>query len=411
MSFQGTRQPARDRSITLMHVFLLASGANLLVAAITLSTVLGTVVRKQANTDVRADLGHVTGAVLSSEQTGSLLTDPALVSAISHRLMLDPNIARVEVVRKGQAPQRAATRGQFVFQRPLRSADGKQGVLWVYSNPIDTRQSTISRVRFIWLSVAFVFLALFAVLALLVRGASRALQRRRRALQQQSQALLDAYRRLEQSSLEAIESLNATVDAKDPSTAGHSQRVVEIALRIGRELKFEPARLELLRLGALFHDIGKLAVPDAILLKPGRLTPEEFEVIKRHCDDGARIVDRFSPLRPVVAIIRHHHERWGGQGYPIGLEGESIPLEASIVGLADAWDAMTTNRPYKKMLSLEEARNEVEGCNGSQFRPDVVEAMLSALDTDPEIFTPLESKPPEPSRRGQSRPRPVESLS
>jgi putative nucleotidyltransferase with HDIG domain len=395
----------RDRSITLMHVFLLASGVILFVAAATLSIVLGSVVRRQASADIRADLNHVTRMVLSSEQTRNLLIDPALVSTTKHRLLLDPNIAQVEVVQEGQAPLLSAGRGQIVFQQPLRSSSGKRGVLRVLSNPIDTRQSTGSRVRFIWVSVTLVFLALFAVLALLVRGASRALQRRRSALQQQSQALLDAYRRLEQSSLEAIESLNATVDAKDPSTAGHSQRVVEIALRIGRELGFEPARLELLRLGALFHDIGKLAVPDAILLKPGRLTRQEFEVMKRHCDDGARIVDRFGPLRPVVSIIRHHHERWSGHGYPVGLEGESIPLEASIVGLADAWDAMTTNRPYKEMLSLEEAREEVEGCSGSQFRPYVVEAMLSALDKDPEILTPLESKPSEASERNRTRSR------
>jgi len=211
-------------------------------------------------------------------------------------------------------------------------------------------------------------------------------------LEQQSEALLDAYRRLERSSFEAIESLNAAVDAKDPSTAGHSQRVEEIAVRIGRELQFDPARLELLRLGALFHDIGKLAVPDAILLKPARLTRQEFEVIKRHCNDGARIVDRFGPLRPVVSIIRHHHEHWSGAGYPAGLEGETIPIEASIVDVADSWDAMTTNRPYKAMLSVEEAREEVIRCSGTQFRPDVVDALLSAMERDPDGFAPLDAQ-------------------
>ena len=149
---------------------------------------------------------------------------------------------------------------------------------------------------------------------------------------------------------------------------------------------------ELLRLGALFHDIGKLAVPDAILLKPARLTRQEFEVIKRHCNDGARIVDRFGPLRPVVSIIRHHHEHWSGAGYPAGLEGETIPIEASIVGVADSWDAMTTNRPYKAMLSVEEAREEVKRCRGTQFRPDVVDALLSAMEREPEVFAPLDAQ-------------------
>jgi putative nucleotidyltransferase with HDIG domain len=406
MSTEGTRQPARDHSITLMHVFLLASGAILLAAAITLSLVLGSAVRKQAISDLRADLSHATGVVLTSKEADSLLVDRASVNAVTHRLLLDSNVATVEVVRTGQTPSLKERPGQIVYQQPLRSSGGRQGFIRVLSNPIDTGRNIDSRVRFIWLSVTLVFLALFVVLALLVRSASRSLQRRRTALQRQSQALLDAYRRLEQSSLEAIESLNATVDAKDPSTAGHSQRVVEIALRIGRELGFEPARLELLRLGALFHDIGKLAVPDAILLKPGRLTRQEFEVMKRHCDDGARIVDRFGPLRPVVSIIRHHHERWSGHGYPAGLEGETIPLEASIVGVADAWDAMTTNRPYKTMLSVEEAREEVDGCSGTQFRPDVVEALLSALEKDPEIFTPLGTPAPEaPKKSGRARAR------
>ena len=115
-------------------------------------------------------------------------------------------------------------------------------------------------------------------------------------------------------------------------------------------------------------------------------------MIKRHCNDGARIVDRFGPLRPVVSIIRYHHEHWSGAGYPAGLEGETIPIEASIVGVADSWDAMTTNRPYKAMLSVEEALVEVKRCSGTQFRPDVVDALLSAMERDPEVFVPLDAQ-------------------
>jgi putative nucleotidyltransferase with HDIG domain len=382
----------RDRSITLMHVFLLASGVILLAFAVTLSIVLGAVVRGQASSDVRDDLSHATSVVLASIRVGDLLTKPAAATTISERLLHNPNVARVEVVRGGQTSSLAPGHDQIVYRKSLRAQNGQQGQLLVLSRPIATSSSTGSHVRNIWLSVALVFLALFAVLALLVRSASRVLRGRRRALEQQSEALLDAYRRLQQSSFEAIESLNAAVDAKDPSTAGHSQRVEEIAVRIGRELQLEPARLELLRLGALFHDIGKLAVPDAILLKPARLTRQEFEVIKRHCNDGARIVDRFGPLRPVVSIIRHHHEHWSGAGYPAGFEGETIPIEASIVGVADSWDAMTTNRPYKAMLSVEEAREEVKRCRGTQFRPDVVDALLSALERDPEVFAPLDAQ-------------------
>jgi putative nucleotidyltransferase with HDIG domain len=392
MATPSTRFRVRDRSIALMHVFLLASGAILLASAVTLPIVLGSVVRGQASADVRADLSHATSIVLTSKHVGDVLTKPAAAATISRQLLHNPNVAKVEVVSGGKTSSLAPGHDQIVYRKSLRAQNGQHGQLLVLSRPIATSSDTGSHVRNIWLSVALVFLALFAVLALIARSASRVLRGRKRALEQQSEALLDAYRRLEQSSLEAIESLNAAVDAKDPSTAGHSQRVEEIALRIGRELGFEPARLELLRIGALFHDIGKLAVPDAILLKPARLTRQEFEVIKRHCNDGARIVDRFGPLRPVVSIIRHHHEHWSGAGYPGGLEGETIPIEASIVGVADAWDAMTTNRPYKATLSVEEAREEVERCRGTQFRPDVVDALLSALEQDPGVLTPLDTQ-------------------
>ena len=393
MPFRSTRIRLRDRSIALMHVLLLLSGVAPLASAIALSLLLGAVVHRQASSDLRSDLSHATSVVLASSRVGDLLAEPAAAATVSEQLLHNPNVAQVEIVRGGQSTSLTPGNDQIVYQKALYAQNGQQGALLVLSQPIGASSGTSSRVRYIWLSVALVFLTLFALLALLVRSATRMLRGRNRALEQKSEALLDAYRRLEQSSLEAIESLNAAVDAKDPSTAGHSKRVEQIAVRIGRELEFDPLRLELLRLGALFHDIGKLAVPDAILLKPARLTRQEFEVIKRHCNDGARIVDRFGPLRPVVSIVRHHHERWSGEGYPAGLKGETIPFEASIVGVADAWDAMTTNRPYKATLSVEEAREELKRCRGTQFRPDVVDALLSAMERDAEAFAPLYTQP------------------
>ena len=393
MATLSTRFRMRDRSIALMHLLLLVSGLVLIAFAVTLSLLLGSFVHRQANSAVRSDLSHATSVVLASGRAGDLLTKPATAETITSQLLHNPDIAKVEVVRRGQAPTLAPGHDQLVYRKSLRASNGLQGQLLVLSRPVSASSDAGSHIRYIWLSVALVFLALFAVLAFLARGVSGVLRGRRRVLEQQSKALLDAYRRLERSSFEAIESLNAAVDAKDPSTAGHSQRVEKIAMRIGRELEFDPARLELLRLGALFHDIGKLAVPDAILLKPACLTRQEFEVIKRHCVDGARIVDRLGPLRPVASIIRHHHEHWSGAGYPAGLEGETIPIEASIVGVADSWDAMTTNRPYKAMLSVEEAREEVKTCRGTQFRPDVVDALLDAMVREPDAFAPLDAQP------------------
>jgi putative nucleotidyltransferase with HDIG domain len=232
-------------------------------------------------------------------------------------------------------------------------------------------------VRTIWLSVGAVFVLLHLVFVALVRGASRRLREQTATLRRQSVALIDSYRQLEESSLGAIESLNAVVEAKDPYTAGHSQRVRQIAVAIGEQLGLAPDRLETLTTSALFHDIGKIAVPDAVLTKPGRLDPAEYELIKQHAAKGAEIVGKLPQLATSVPAIRHHHERWDGRGYPDELAGREIPLDAAILGLADAWDAMTTDRPYADALSLTEAFAQVRQGRGTQFHPEVVDAFFA----------------------------------
>jgi len=230
--------------------------------------------------------------------------------------------------------------------------------------------------RTIWLTLAAVFASLFVALALLVRGASRRLQAQARDLRRSSGELQQSYRLLEQSALETIETLNATVEAKDPYTAGHSQRVRDLSLLVGREIGLSEERLEMLATSALFHDVGKIGVPDAILAKPAKLSPDEFEIVKQHAARGAEIVAKMSRFEQGVAAIRHHHERWDGRGYPDGLAGTAIPLEASIIGLADAWDAMTTARPYSRPLPPAAALEQVREGRSTQFRPDVVDALL-----------------------------------
>jgi putative nucleotidyltransferase with HDIG domain len=168
--------------------------------------------------------------------------------------------------------------------------------------------------------------------------------------------------------------------------------VQRIALAVANELGLEAESLEAIRYGSLFHDIGKIAVPDAILGKPSSLTDDEFEVIKRHPTDGADIVSKLGSLRDSVPLIRHHHERWDGAGYPDGLAGNAIPADACIVGLADAWDAMTTDRPYRPALALEDAAAEVRRGRGTQFAPVVVDAFFAALRRQPAVFEP-ESQP------------------
>ena len=261
---------------------------------------------------------------------------------------------------------------------PIRvSASGPPiGAYEIYANATKLVASIAARQRLIWAATGGVFLVLWLGSVLLVRGASSTLRRQWRELQEHSAALAESYEKLETSTLEAIESLNATVEAKDPYTAGHSKRVHDISLQIGLRLGLSEPELDALRYGALFHDIGKIAIPDAILTKPAALTDEEYELMKTHSLEGARIAAKFGRLRESVPVIRHHHERWDGRGYPGGLADERIPRSATIVGLADAWDAMTTERPYSAALSHAAALEELRLGRGTQFSPEVVDAML-----------------------------------
>jgi len=179
-----------------------------------------------------------------------------------------------------------------------------------------------------------------------------------------------------------MESLSATVDARDAYTAGHSRRVQQLALAIGRELRLSLAELDLLGHAALFHDIGKLAIPDTVLLKPSALSSDEWALMQRHAEEGARIIDRLGFLDDAVPSIRHHHERWDGAGYPDGLAGEEIPLGARIIHVADALDSMLTNRIYRTARPAADAREELRRGAGSQFCPRCIGALERLLDGD-----------------------------
>jgi diguanylate cyclase (GGDEF)-like protein/putative nucleotidyltransferase with HDIG domain len=233
-------------------------------------------------------------------------------------------------------------------------------------------------------------LAVFAVPLLLMRKTQeaylrhtqRSAQKLRQAaetIQTQNVSLEHANKLLKERSTAAMESLSATVDARDAYTAGHSRRVQQLALAIGRELGLSQAELDLLGHAALFHDIGKLAIPDAILLKPASLTAEEWELMQRHADEGARIIDRLGFLNDAVPAIRHHHERFDGTGYPDRIQGEEIPLGARIIHVADALDSMLTTRIYRAARPASEALDELRRAAGTQFCPRCVAALERIL--------------------------------
>jgi len=190
------------------------------------------------------------------------------------------------------------------------------GAYEIYADARPLEPFLAGRRQVIWVTVAFVVLALSLALALLIRAASRTLRRQAVKLRQRSQELLESYRQLEESALQAVESLNATIEAKDPYTAGHSRRVEELAARIARQLQLPEDQIDTVRLGALFHDIGTIAVPDRVLAKPGRLEPEEVDHLRRHVLEGARIVAKLARLQQSVPIVRYHHERLGRHSLP-----------------------------------------------------------------------------------------------
>ncbi|HLY93768.1 MAG TPA: diguanylate cyclase [Gaiellaceae bacterium] len=192
--------------------------------------------------------------------------------------------------------------------------------------------------------------------------------------------LQHAYRLLRERSTAAMESLSAIVDARDSYTAGHSRRVREIALAAGRELGLSRDELEMLGHAALFHDIGKLAIPDAILLKPGPLDEVEWTLMRTHAEKGAAIIERLGFLHDAVPAIRHHHEWFDGAGYPDGLVGEEIPVGARIIHVADALDSMVTTRIYRPVLTRQAALRELQAGAGSQFCPDCVVALERILE-------------------------------
>jgi putative nucleotidyltransferase with HDIG domain len=177
----------------------------------------------------------------------------------------------------------------------------------------------------------------------------------------------------------AIRALAAALDARDPYTAGHSERVSVISVAIGRELQLPVGDLEVLRLGALLHDIGKIGVPDQVLRKPGALTAAEYDSIKEHPALGARILRTVPFLSPHIPIVELHHERPDGRGYPRGLRDEDIPLAARIVHVADAYDAMTSARAYRRAMPTGDALRELWRCAGTEFHAEIVGALVRAL--------------------------------
>lgn len=203
-------------------------------------------------------------------------------------------------------------------------------------------------------------------------------------VRQRTSELNDALRSLEDAYRTTLRALTSALETRDAETHGHSERVVNFSLRLGRELGLNAEQMRSLEFGSLLHDIGKIGVPDAILRKPAALTPEEWERMREHPVHGRKILRGIEFLEGASRVVAQHHEKWDGSGYPLGLRGEEIDLNARIFAVADAFDAMTSDRVYRKGRSYEVAAAELNDFSGTQFDPLVVDAFrrVPALEWD-----------------------------
>jgi HD-GYP domain-containing protein (c-di-GMP phosphodiesterase class II) len=187
------------------------------------------------------------------------------------------------------------------------------------------------------------------------------------------------YTELKETFYSTAEALAETIELRDPYTGGHTKRVMTYSLAIGKYMDLSKKELENLRLSAILHDIGKIGVRDDVLLKQGRLDDVEFEKMSRHPGYGSEVLGRIRQLKNVIPGVRGHHERYDGNGYPDRLGNGDIPLTARIISVADTFDAMTSDRPYRKGLTPEKAFDELRRCSGTQFDPEVIDAFIAAL--------------------------------
>ena len=418
------------RPLTLLRTFLVASALILAVGAVALSTRLSDDLRAAALDDNAHDTAAYVDAVLAPSvargsrivrtpraqrlleravrrsedlralnvyaRNGRLALSTARPDRIGRR-RASPDLEDVLTTNEPSAelvdPMGSAPRVVRVWT-PVRNGRGAAvGAAEVTLDDAVVTGTMADASWTIWYAVGIVFGLLWLALALLVSGASARMRAQNMDLEARSHDLVESSRQLEATLLETIETLNAAVEARDPYTAGHSQRVRRVSLAIGRELRLSARQLGALGTAALFHDIGKIGMPDSILTKPERLDRAEQRVMREHAAHGAAIVARISSLKDSVPAIRHHHERWDGLGYPDGLSGRDIPVEAAIIAIADAWDAMTTDRPYAAALGMDEAMLQIHAGKGKQFNPAVVDAFAAVSRRRPAELLPPEVPP------------------
>jgi putative nucleotidyltransferase with HDIG domain len=252
--------------------------------------------------------------------------------------------------------------------------------------PLEARISDIKKLVYGGSTAAFSLL--YASLFVLVSRASRQISRQQNALERSHVALAQAYDT-------TLEGWSRALDLRDKETEGHSRRVTELTMRLARAIGVQNEELVHVRRGALLHDIGKMGVPDSILLKDGPLSAEETNIMQRHPSYAYDLLSHVAFLKPALDIPYCHHEKWDGTGYPRGLTGDQIPLAARIFAVADVWDALCSNRPYRAAWSTARALDYIRGHAGCHFDPQVVEVFVRMQNTKSDSTTPTPKETPQ----------------
>ena len=259
---------------------------------------------------------------------------------------------------------------------PLAGASGKYLAVAAIDVSISQIEAqSLQETQFVVVSTLIACGVIFISLLTFATAAQRELNRRGRAA--------------EHTFLQTMQGIASIVDQRDPYTAGHSYRVAEYAVAIAQQLKLVKPLIERVRWSSLLHDLGKIGIPDAVLLKAGPFNELEREIINHHPSIARDILSEVEAMAEIVPCVLHHHERWDGRGYPGGLAGEAIPLLSRVIAVADSFDAVTTDRPYRKALALVEARRRLIEGAASQWDERCIAAIVTLIDTD-EIRPPSE---------------------
>ncbi|MBL8061487.1 MAG: HD domain-containing protein, partial [Anaerolineales bacterium] len=334
--------------------------------------------------DAASDIAQTAHKLTRGSNTGIVLlnTDGSVASEV----MIDDTGKHLQYEHPMQLVQDAMSSGQMIYFSqgtsilrtclPIQTPIRKYGAIWM-DTPDEPAHKPVTNPN---------------ELQAIVNQAAIALERSLLLVESRRQAaeIKAAYNTLEATYDQTLASLTSALDARDRETEGHSLRVTHLAVKLGETLGYTPEQLKILERGSLLHDIGKIGISDTILHKPGPLSEDEWKIMRLHPDIGARIVEGIPFLQDTIPLIRHHQERWDGTGYPGGLAGENIPALARLFSVIDAFDALTSNRPYRTKITVEEALNYLQEQAGILFDPVIVDSFATLIRKDPSVILVIE---------------------